>query len=529
MKIPFTNKEIFISSKKDKQEEIETKAELTSMFDMGGSKIYGQAYPIISKTFDGEKSIGELGVVLNSIPDYQRLRLRAYNAEMTSDLVKIITERFFQWVVGSGLKLQSEPNKELLQLEGVNTDIEAFKKNIEARFNVFSKSKFADYSGMQNLHQKALEVYKTAFIGGDCLVVCRIENNSLNVEVIDGCHIKTPYNTNFIKETKDRENYIAHGIELNSKGEHIAFYIEKKDFKFERVSVYGEKSKRKLAWLVYGERKRVDHVRGISQLSQVLEKLTKLDRYTEASVGKAEQAANIANFIEHNNYSTGEGILDKAIQQKMKVTGIVQDGYSLADGLANRITETTSNQTFNMPIGATIKSFSTEIETNFEQFYKAILNTLCASIGVPSEVAMQMYNSNYSASRAAINSFGYVVDLGRDKFSEDFYKPIYKLFLEVEVLKNKVPANGFISALQSNDFMIIEAYSQCRFIGKNMPHIDPLKEVKAIKEMIDLGIISREQATEDLNKGDWETNNEKIIKENEIIFKPEIIDENGTV
>ena len=142
---------------------------------------------------------------------------------------------------------------------------------------------------------------------------------------------------------------------------------------------------------------------------------------------------------------------------------------------------------------------------------------------------MQMYNSNYSASRAAINSFGYVVDLGRDKFSEDFYKPIYKLFLEVEVLKNKVPANGFISALQNNDFMIIEAYSQCRFIGKNMPHIDPLKEVKAIKEMIDLGIISREQATEDLNKGDWETNNEKIINENEIIFKPEIIEINGTV
>lgn len=524
MKIPFTNIEIKTTSN---TEEVEIKSD--AMFDMGGTKIYGQTYPVVSKSFDGEKTPGELGVVLNSIPDYQRLRIRAYDAEMRSDIVKIITERFFQWVVGSGLKLQAEPNIDLLKLEGIDESWESFKNNVESRFNVYSKSKFSDYSNMQNLHQKALEAYKTAFIGGDCLVICRIENSFLNVQVVDGSHIQTPFGNDFVKEATTRGNYICHGIELNSRGEHIAFYIKKKDLKFERVAVYGEKSKRKLAWLIYGEKKRVDHVRGISQLSQVLEKLNKLDRYTEASVGKAEQAANIAYTIEHDNYSTGEGIVEKAVQQKMKVSGTLQDGYALADGLANRISETTSNQTFNMPVGASLKAFGTQIETNFEQFYKAVLNSLCASIGVPSEVAMQMYNSNYSASRAAINSFGYVVDLGRDKFSEDFYKPIYKLYLEVEVLKNKVPAKGLISALQREDLMVIEAYSQCRFIGKNMPHIDPLKEVKAVMEMINLGLISREQATEDLNKGDWATNNEKIIKENEVMFKPEIINENGTV
>ena len=526
MKIPFTNIHIGTSLK---EKDVEVKSD--SMFDLGGSLIYSQSYPIISKSFDGEKTPGELGVVLNSVPDYNRLRIRAYDAEMRSDLVKILTERFFQWVLGSGLKLQAEPNTDLLELEGINEDWESFKKSIESRFNVYSKSKFSDYSNMQNLHQKGLEAYKTAFIGGDCLVICRIENSILNIQIVDGTHIQTPYTSNYIKEADSRGNYISHGIEINEKGEHVAFYIKKKDLKFERISVYGEKSKRKLAWLIYGEKKRVDHVRGISQLSQVLEKLNKLDRYTEASVGKAEQAANITYTIVHDNYSTGEGIVEKTLQQKMKVSGTIQDGYALADGLANRISETTSNQTFNMPVGAKLTAFGTEIETNFEQFYRAIINTLCASIGVPPEVALQMYNSNYSASRAAINSFGYVVDLGREKFSEEFYKPIYKLYLELEVLKNKVPANGLILALQKNDQMLIESYSQCRFIGKNMPHIDPLKEVKAVKEMIDLGIISREQATEDLNKGDWSINNEKIVKEDKVKFKPVTIEktkENGT-
>lgn len=32
--------------------------------------------------------------------------------------------------------------------------------------------------------------------------------------------------------------------------------------------------------------------------------------------------------------------------------------------------------------------------------------------------------------------------------------------------------------------MALEAYAQCRFTGKNMPHIDPLKEVKAISEAL---------------------------------------------
>ena len=77
--------------------------------------------------------------------------------------------------------------------------------------------------------------------------------------------------------------------------------------------------------------------------------------------------------------------------------------------------------------------------------------------------------------------------------------------------------------------MIIEAYSKCRFIGKNMPHIDPLKEVKAAELMIKLGLVSREQATEDLNKGDWSSNNQKIKEEDKQIFKPIIPEVNGTI
>ena len=81
--------------------------------------------------------------------------------------------------------------------------------------------------------------------------------------------------------------------------------------------------------------------------------------------------------------------------------------------------------------------------------------------------------------------------------------------------------------------MIVEAYTSCRFIGKNMPHIDPLKEIKAIREMLGseqdgtTPLISHEQATEMLNQGDWNANYRKYLEEDKKIVKPEIRNKNG--
>lgn len=76
---------------------------------------YGMSYPIINKKWDGEKTLGELGIVVRNVPDYERLRLRSYNAYATIDTVKIIASKFFHWKIGSGLKLQIEPNRQVLE------------------------------------------------------------------------------------------------------------------------------------------------------------------------------------------------------------------------------------------------------------------------------------------------------------------------------------------------------------------------------------------------------------------------------
>ena len=489
--------------------------------------------------FDGEKTPGEMGVPINLVPMHQALRMRAYEADLNTDVIKIITGRFFKWVVGNGLKLQSEPNEVVLKSEGINDDLKEFRKITESRFQVYSASTFSDFAHLSNLHERAEEAFRTAFLGGDALIICRVENSILNTQVIDGQEVVNPSEDKFYKEAKERGNYIEQGIELNERGEHIAYYVRFKRIKeivIERIVAKGEKSGRTFAWMLYGTKHRINHHRGIPQIASILEKVNKLDRYTEASVAGAEERAKIVYAVEHNRDSNGESPLVDAMKETFNPGEVIEDPYELAETVTKNIKLTTNKQAFNMPVGSKLSVLDSTQELQYEPFFKGVFVQLCAAVDIPPEVALQQYNSNYSASRAAINGWGYIVDIYRKKFSNNFYKKIYSLWLEVEILKGKVSAPGFLKASQDNNFMALEAYMAARFTGNNMPHIDPLKEVKAIREMLGnpaLGIpplINLDKASELLNQGDWLENLNKYLEEikNLESLKPEIPNESNS-
>lgn len=502
-----------------------------------GDIAYGHNYPIVDKVWDGEKTLGELGVITRNIPDFKKLRLRMYNAYATIDTIKIIASKFFYWTIGSGLKLQAEPNRTVLETEGIINDASVytkFQKEVEARFMIYANSKECDFLKQQSLHELGWDSYQGSFLGGDMLAIARFDDNGPNIQLISGEHVCDPgIETNFYTDAEKKGNTICHGIEIDERGAHVAYFVNIKPkangvAEFERIPAIGSKSKKRLAWFISGKKISPDHLRAVPEMSQSLEKINKLDRYVEAAVTKAEQGAKIVHTIEHKEFSTGETPLDQIVAKKRGETTTSTDAATekiLADGLANRIAETTSGQAYNMPIGSELKSFESSIETNFGEFHGTIFKSISAGADVPPEVAMQEFNSNYSASRAAINSFGYFTIINRNRFANQFYIPFYKLWLEHQILTKKISAPGYLENI--DNFMVTESYSQCRFTGKNMPHIDPLKEIKAVREMLGIDgavpLISREQATEMLNAGQWDENFMKNLEEENIIPKEEVI------
>ena len=515
-----------------KQEQTQSRSSDPRSYYFDG--IYGHNYTPVSRVWDGEKTLGELGTPIMNVPDYNVLRIRSYDAYTKSDIVRIITSKYFHWVVGSGLKLQAEPNKVVLESEGITLDFAKFQKIVEARFMIYAKSKQADYLKQKSLHEIALDALQGKVLGGDVLAILRFDSNGPNLQIVSGAHVKSPgMESEYFTKAEELKHKIQHGVETDLKGKPVAYYVCKRDKEdlietYERIEAIGAKTGKTMAWMISAKKISPDHVRAVPEISQSLEKIAKLDRYTEAAVGKAEQAANISNYIKHDKNSTEEDPYRQMVSAKRLETPVDSEKpYVLGDGLANRITEVTSNQTFNMPIGATIEQFSTDIETDFGVFHGHVFNIISAGLEVPPEVAMQMYNSNYSASRAAINAWGYVVDNLRERIANEIYIPFYKAWLEFEVLRNKIDAPDYIKSINTGNFMALEAYAQCRFTGKNMPHIDPLKEVKAIREALLGNLISREQATENLGYGSWEENFKKKLEEDKLIPEPKVETDNS--
>lgn len=470
--------------------------------------------PILTDVWDGEKTPGQLGAVLDTMPDHLKIRLRAYDMHLKTDIIRIITGKFFKWVVGSGLKLQAEPNKTVLEMSGISEDWPRFQKETEALFNLYAGSKYSDYNKKDWLHKKANDAFKTAFLGGDALCVIRFDDYGPNIQVIDGQQLCSPL---------DAGNAIVRdGIEMNAKGEHVAFWVKsdglKIDMKPKRIKAKSSTGVL-MAWMIYGDLARIDHHRGISRIAAILEKASTLDRFIDASVMKAEQVANVVYAFEHNVDGTGEAI---DFSSKRNTGETEESSYDKSGRTANQMKQTTSNQVFNLPPGATLKSLSSQSETTFNEFFRAVFVTLCAAVDIPEEVALQKYEQNYSSSRAAINGWEHIIEIYRQEFAKKFYEPFYRAWLEWNILNGTIKSNGFIKAMNDNNFMAIEAYYNARFTGKKMPHIDPAKEAKAIRLLLgddETPLISYEQAAEEMGKGNWEENYSKYLEEDKKIIK----------
>ncbi|WP_181899557.1 phage portal protein [Flagellimonas nanhaiensis] len=482
----------------------------------------GKWVPIRSGNFNGEKTPGELGNVYNLTPSYRLLRLRAYEAELTNDVISTISGKFFKWVVGFGLKIQSEPNEKALKTEKITDIPDDFRENVESRFEIFANSTKCDYKGEENLHELALQAFKGAF-NGDVLIILRVKEGWPTIQLVDGDHVKTPFlddKNEWNKKAKEAGNIIRNGIEMDKSGTHVAYYVatlrEGEILEtYERIPAKGNKTNRKMAWLFGLKKHRMDNDRYIPMTTAILEKLAKLDRYTEATVGTAEERAKIPFTVEHSSDSTGENPFRATIAAGMgKNAAPETQGYELGEKTASNISATTGKQVFNMPRGAQLKALYSQNEIQYEAFWKAIFKSLCAAVEIPPEVALQEYNSNYSASRAAIGGWEFIANFYREKFIPKLYHPFYQLWLHTEILKGNIQAPGYLQ--NSTNFMVVEAYSKARFIGPKMPHIDPVKEVKAIVQMVNEGLMSNEMAAERLNSGDWFETQGKLKKESKV-------------
>ena len=491
------------------------------------ANMYAHHIPIY---FGGEKTPFELGTPSDFELDYYAIRKRAWESYIKTDTVQNAIKKYLLWVVGSGLKMQSEPAFQVLQSNGVDItaeELKTFSELSEQKFRLYAKSLYSTYNENQSLHDLAIEAGKNALLAGDVLVLERFNGDNSTTDFIDGGYICNPVFSDYYEKAEKRGNKIIDGVEINKKGKHVAFYVIQEDLTYKRIPAYSS-SGRMQAWLMYGLKSKSSDVRGMSLLTAIMESHAKLDRYKEASIGSAEEQAKIYMTVEHGSKSDGENpIINPLAKQAFnKGKGVAPETRSISeacDEAATKITQTTGKQAINMPVDSQLKMHSNVAGVNFESFWKPNMQIIYATIGIPPEVAMDLFGGAYSGSRAALMSWQHKMKTDRTViFERQFYQRIYAYWLDINVLTDKINLPQYLKALLvDKNKETLEAFRSARFIGPNVPHIDPVKEanaerIKLGKGMDNVPLSSVEQSMENLTTGEFEPMIKKVKNEKDL-------------
>ena len=488
--------------------------------------IYPQYKP--PQLWTGSDTIDGLGGAGRIMVDYYSLGAHAWEASLKSEICSIVIERFATWMIGEYMTLQAEPSTRVLKMHGITIDSENVTPDIEELFHTHTDSTLVDYANMKTLGLLSVTALKNAIIGGNCLVIFRIGENDLpTIQLIDAENLGNPpwLATNGVDQVnKDNGNVIRGGVEINKRNEHVAYWVRRYGLTvdYERIPVYNRSSIRKMAVLVTGKEYRLDNTKGITQLSTVLGTSNQLKRYRDATLGTAEEQAKITFQVVRTEKTDNSNPWKENMADMLNFPNRNDPNFGRdinGRELANKVTVTTGKQAIDTGIGNEIKPISmADNQLYFNDFYTAHINLICATLGIPPNVAMMLYNDSFSASRAALKDWEHQLKVKRYKFYNEILRPYYELWLDCMVLKKVIKLPGYLEALMTNNRLVLNAFTKCKFEGVNVPHIDPEKEVRA--EKLKLGSLydampmtTLEKATRAVNGGNSTDNIRQAARE----------------
>jgi capsid protein len=477
---------------------------------------------VASYSFNGEKNFGQAGPMIDYTLDTNGLRIRSWQAMLESDKAQIGIGRLLKWVIGTGLKPQCEPSVSVLEQYGIKLDKKKYAKQVEELWNLWRRSKSCDYSGMKNMNQIDLESEKNSMVGGDVLIIIRYIKGQQKIQLIDGAHVQSPYyGSEFFPKALANGNTIIDGVEINSRREHIAYYVRTYalnadisnifEYKFERIEARGKDGLLR-AWFHYGNEFRINNVRGMSIYAACLEKLKQMEEYSGATLSQAKEAAKVSYQVEHELNASGKAPFATAAVEGFS-SGIGMNGNNRLpitdDGITmGKVMQITNIGTaYNNNPGSKISMLKNENPLYFKEFMETHTNEFCAVIDIPPNVFWGLYTNSFSASRASIVDLIHTLANKREHHYVGHKKPIFDFWLHTEILKGNIQAPGYIMAFNDGNEMVLEAYRSVRFVGKNPGHIDPEKEANAVRVMLgpamaNMPLIDGENAAEVLGTGD---------------------------
>jgi lambda family phage portal protein len=465
--------------------------------------------------YDGSKFAGGFGETQIQHIDYWTLRKRSAQLFNENHYARGLIRRLVTNEINTGLTPEASPDEAILGLE--EDSLNDWTELVENRFLLWGKSpNICDWYKRSTFGALQREARMEALIEGDVLVVLRMNQITKlpQVQLVKGGAVQTPYNTDF---NLKKDHNIEHGVELDKFRRHVAYWVLQDDGSFKRLPAYGEKSGRKLAWLVYGSDKRLDDVRGQPILSIVLQSLKEIDRYRDSAQRKAVVNSVLAMFIKKNS--------DKPGSLPMTGAAVRRDSISVSDSSASGVARKFNVAQYGP--GMVIDELQEGEEPvlkggdgtdiNFQRFEEAILHSVAWANEIPPEILMLAFSNNYSASQAAINEFKIYLNKIWSDFGEQLCTPIYVEWLVSQVLIGKVKSQSLLESWRDQTkHDIFASWTSVDWYGSIKPSTDMLKQAKGSKMLVDEGWSTNARESRITTGTKFSKNIKRLKRENEL-------------
>lgn len=473
---------------------------------------YGSGEGAQHSILDGEKFIGGFGATQLHITDYWTLRQRSTQLFNDNLYARGLIRRLITNEINTGLAVEALPEELIL---GVDEDsMSDWSEEVESRFSIWgAQPKTADHKKLNNFGAIQRMVRRESLIGGDVLVILRVSRNTKvpSVQIISSSSVETPLDVSGLK----KGHKIEHGVELDGKGRQVAYWIRQKDLTHKRQPAIGGRSGRRLAWLVYGCEHRIGDVRGVPLLGIILQSLKEIDRYRDSAQRKAVINSILAMYIKKTEDKIGTLPIQNGAVRHDTVDTENADGSPRSFNLAGQIPGVVYEelQQGEEPVG--FHSQGTDVD--FKKFEEAIIHAIAWANEMPAEILTLSFNSNYSASQAAINEFKMYLNKVRSEFGASFCQPIYEEWLITQILIGKISANGLLTAWRDpSQIDVYGAWMMTDWSGAIKPSTDLLKQAKGNQILVAEGWMTNARSARELTGTKFRKNISLLKKENEL-------------
>ena len=434
------------------------------------------------------------------------LRQRARDLYEGGGLARSGPETLTTAVVGWGIQPKPKIDGDFLGLS--DEEREQAERNILREFRLWADNTMCDAERQQNFYGLQQLAFLSMLMSGDVFALFGMKENrrtpyQTTVRLLEADRISTPDSQESVSQ-ETAGGRIIDGVEIDREGAVIRYHVASRspiagndasEITWTAIDAFGKDTgyPNILHIMTY---ERPEQRRGIPFVSAEIELIKQFSRYMNAELAGKVVSAMLTLFITSKE-DDGKAGMEDAVNEDEKVTN---DELKL---------ELAPGAIYDLPPGKDVTTVDPKrSDTQFESFVNTCITVIASSMGIPKEVLIKKYETNYTAARAALLDFWRTVRVYRTRFNANFNQPIYEQWLSEAVATGRIDAPGFF-----DDPAVRQAWCGCNWMGASMGHVDPLKEVNAASVRIQNNITTQEQEASEYNGNDWAENVRQRKKE----------------